>query len=293
MKALIDSLYDVYYPTRIPQLSKEVERSVISKNIARYTTGQIATNDTLKIMLQITIGGNFSLAYNHQDYKTFNIQSLMPTNARYKIVLKVGSIELKLLSDLCEVVSFSELNEYEHELQLKISPEFREHINILETHVLRIYGGDRVDRHICTDGIIKLIINNHAITRLGAGIFRTETGEKLNMTEHIHAGDMIKFVYGITLFVRHNKRVELMLKKIIKLNHITPFNVSAKSPESNNSNDNIPFNISAKSFESNDNNDTNDNNDNNNINNNNNNGNYNNTNDNNDNDTLNDIEYIE
>jgi hypothetical protein len=168
------------------------------------------------------LGGIFDNDYELSIFTTFNMNNLsnIHRNNRARTQLLTRTGPLNLTSDMCTVTQFA-MDNADANISLRVSEEFNQFINQLETTVYRLYYRDNISKRLSSDTLnIKLSIPMYKIEnqiKFGNSILRSHRGLGLNIEEDLQVNDQIQFMFRTYLVSMMNEKcIQLDIVKIIK-----------------------------------------------------------------------------
>jgi len=168
--------------------------------------GHYATTDPAVVLDKITVGGNFEEDYISNPFTNFSILTIVGQGnfARSVTTLSNSFGVIKLLSDEMKVISLDETQEGHLELTMEISSVFATFCNMLDDKVYKMFvrQGKQKTRLVNDNKIMIMITKNILDAQVDSGksILRSKEGKKLNISEDLKVGDMVKLFFKIVIF---------------------------------------------------------------------------------------------
>ncbi len=194
--------------------------------ISKFAKTDNVTNSPEYVMKKTTIYVNFANDYNSISFTNFSITQLRHSRQPLPRDLDRGLMMRRLGGPLNVMSSFMKVlqiiyGENKIEIELELTKEFREFINVVENNGIALYAKEGKIQSIITEkNSIIVIVDNDIVEgkqKNGVFILRNDRGEQLNIYEDLVCDDIVKMLFRINVFKRDNTRsIKFEVMKFIK-----------------------------------------------------------------------------
>lgn len=226
---IVRECHTFFYPTSTgvtEKMNDSEKKCYLEGMIKLHSKADFVTENILDLDKNVVINGNFDSDYNALDFTRVQLQSIRFVGHYRTFETPVKNMYgiIRMISPYLTVSSINSTNEA---FDIKFHIEDKKFIEFLretiEKNVFRIYSAQEVTESLIQDDTINISINNYKLENLkrrGISILKDSNGQMLDINEHLRAGDKVRFIFGLTINVRPERRVILIIpNKFIKENN--------------------------------------------------------------------------